>query len=311
MPVWRSCTIPFPRLSFPLRARLSSHRHLASMAQPTEITVAATGRKIRVPTGLFINNEFVPSVDSKETIECINPATEEIVCSIIAGSEKDIDRAVAAARAAFNTTWGKNVTPIERARLINKLADLIERDAQELAELETLNNGKPVRIARDFDIGDSVGCLRYFAGWADKIVGQTIEVDNKRKLAFTRHDPIGVCGQIIPWNYPINMWSWKVAPALACGCTIVMKPSEITPLTALVRLGLCSSFPTCTIFCLSVTLVPFGCGLHFTRVSSESAKTLHTCRHFLLSFSVTRGYMQCRGCDWPDLSTYVSKWRRH
>ncbi|KAI0939081.1 hypothetical protein AcW1_004214, partial [Taiwanofungus camphoratus] len=203
------------------------------MAQPTEITVAATGRKIRVPTGLFINNEFVPSVDSKETIECINPATEEIVCSIIAGSEKDIDRAVAAARAAFNTTWGKNVTPIERARLINKLADLIERDAQELAELETLNNGKPVRIARDFDIGDSVGCLRYFAGWADKIVGQTIEVDNKRKLAFTRHDPIGVCGQIIPWNYPINMWSWKVAPALACGCTIVMKPSEITPLTAL------------------------------------------------------------------------------
>lgn len=110
-----------------------------------------------------------------------------------------------------------------------------------------------------------------------------------------------------------SLWirSWKVAPALACGCTIVMKPSEITPLTALVRLGLCSSFPTCTIFCLSVTLVPFGCGLHFTRVSSESAKTLHTCRHFLLSFSVTRGYMQCRGCDWPDLSTYVSKWRRH
>ncbi|KDR83839.1 hypothetical protein GALMADRAFT_236251 [Galerina marginata CBS 339.88] len=90
-----------------------------------------------------------------------------------------------------------------------------------------------MRIARDFDIGDSIQCLRYYAGWADKITGQTLEVDNKAKLAFTRHDPIGVCGQIIPWNYPINMWAWKVAPALAVGCTIVMKPSELTPLTAL------------------------------------------------------------------------------
>ncbi|OSC96717.1 NAD-aldehyde dehydrogenase [Trametes coccinea BRFM310] len=203
------------------------------MTQPVTISIAATGRKITVPTGLFINNEFVPSVDSKETIQCINPATEEVICSVVAGSEKDIDAAVAAARKAFKTTWGKNVTGWERSRLINKLADLIERDAQELAELETLNNGKPVKIARDFDIGDSVQCLRYYAGFADKIVGQSIEIDNKTKTAFTRHDPIGVCGQIIPWNYPINMWSWKVAPALACGCTIVMKPSEITPLTAL------------------------------------------------------------------------------
>ncbi|KAH9921482.1 NAD-aldehyde dehydrogenase [Epithele typhae] len=181
------------------------------------------------PTGLFINNEFVPSVDSKETIDCINPATEDVICSVVAGSVKDIDVAVAAARKAFKTTWGKNVTGFERARLINKLADLIERDAQELAELELSTTG-----SRDFDIGDSVACLRYYAGWADKILGQAIEVDNKTKFAFTRHDPIGVCGQIIPWNYPINMWSWKVAPALACGCTIVMKPSEITPLTALV-----------------------------------------------------------------------------
>ncbi|KZT13160.1 NAD-aldehyde dehydrogenase [Laetiporus sulphureus 93-53] len=201
-------------------------------AKPVVLTLK-TGKKLTVPTGLFINNEFVPSVDSKETIECINPATEEVICSIVAGSAKDIDVAVAAARAAFKTTWGKNVTGIDRARLINKLADLIERDAQELAELETLNNGKPLKVARDFDIGDSVACLRYYAGWADKIVGQSLEVDNKTKMAFTKHDPIGVCGQIVPWNYPINMWSWKVAPALACGCTIVMKPSEITPLTAL------------------------------------------------------------------------------
>ncbi|KAF8627238.1 hypothetical protein AX15_004472 [Amanita polypyramis BW_CC] len=148
-------------------------------------------------------------------------------------SVKDIDVAVAAARQAFKTSWGKNVTGFERSRLINKLADLIERDTQELAELEALNNGKPVRIARDSDIGDSVQCLRYYAGWADKITGQSLEVDNKVKLAFTRHEPIGVCGQIIPWNYPIMMWAWKVAPALAAGCTIVMKPSEWTPLTAL------------------------------------------------------------------------------
>ncbi|EIN10716.1 NAD-aldehyde dehydrogenase [Punctularia strigosozonata HHB-11173 SS5] len=197
-------------------------------------TVATpSGAKITVPTGLFIDNEWVPSADSQEKLQCINPATEELICEVVAASEKDIDIAVAAARRAFKTTWGKNVTGFERSRLIHKLADLIERDAQQLAELETLNNGKPVKIARDFDIGDSVGCLRYYAGWADKILGQTIEVDNKTKLAFTRHDPIGVCGQIIPWNYPINMWAWKVAPALAVGCTIVMKPSELTPLTAL------------------------------------------------------------------------------
>ncbi|KAF8974222.1 aldehyde dehydrogenase domain-containing protein [Flammula alnicola] len=203
------------------------------MSLTATIHVPKLNKTLTIPTGLFINNEFVPSVDSQELIHAYNPATEEIVASVVAGSAKDIDVAVAAARKAFNTTWGKNVTGWERSRLMNKLADLIERDAQELAELETLNNGKPVRIARDFDIGDSVQCLRYYAGWADKITGQTIEVDNKAKLAFTRHDPIGVCGQIIPWNYPINMWSWKVAPALSVGCTIVMKPSELTPLTAL------------------------------------------------------------------------------
>ncbi|KAG1839072.1 aldehyde dehydrogenase domain-containing protein [Suillus tomentosus] len=200
----------------------------------TRIVIRATNRELDIPTGLFINNEFVPSADSpNDLIHLVNPATEETICSVAAGSAKDIDIAVAAARNAFNTTWGKNVTGFERSKLLNKLADLIERDQDILAEVESLNNGKPFKIARDFDIGDSIQCLRYYAGWADKITGQTIEVDNKTKLAFTRHDPIGVCGQIIPWNYPINMWAWKIGPALACGCTIVMKPSELTPLTAL------------------------------------------------------------------------------
>ncbi|KAF9058079.1 aldehyde dehydrogenase domain-containing protein [Panaeolus papilionaceus] len=222
-------------LSYPIKTscliRHLSHRSIMSLS--AQVNIARLNKTVTVPTGLFINNEFVPSVDSQELIHAINPATEETICSVVAASPKDIDVAVAAARKAFQTTWGKNVTGFERSRLINKLADLIERDAAELAEIETLNNGKPFRIARDFDIGDSVQCLRYYAGWADKITGQSIEVDNKTKFAFTRHDPIGVCGQIIPWNYPINMWAWKVAPALATGCTIVMKPSELTPLTAL------------------------------------------------------------------------------
>ncbi|KAJ7507709.1 aldehyde dehydrogenase domain-containing protein [Mycena galericulata] len=205
------------------------HR-LSRLAMAQIATVRVPNRKeIKVPTGLFINNEFVPSADSGDMIHAINPFTEEVICSVVAGNIS-IDIAVAAARTAFQTTWGKNVTGVERSRLINKLADLIEQNAQELAELESLNNGKPVKIARDFDIGDSVQCLRYYAGWADKITGQSLEVDNKTKFAFTKHEPIGVCGQIIPWNYPIVR---KVAPALAVGCTIVMKPSELTPLTAL------------------------------------------------------------------------------
>ncbi|KAK1236743.1 hypothetical protein PQX77_000099 [Marasmius sp. AFHP31] len=118
------------------------------MAPIADIKIPALNKTISVPTGLFINNEFVSSVDSKETIPCYNPATEELICEVVAASSKDIDKAVEAARNAFNTTWGKNVNGFERSKLINKLADLIERDAQDLAELETLNNGKPVKVAR-------------------------------------------------------------------------------------------------------------------------------------------------------------------
>ncbi|KAH8830847.1 NAD-aldehyde dehydrogenase [Flagelloscypha sp. PMI_526] len=197
------------------------------------VSVQGISKQISCPTSLFIDGNFVPSSDSTETIDVINPATEEKLAAVVAASSKDVDIAVKAARKAFQTSWGKNVTGFERSRLLHKLADLFERDAQELAELETLNNGKPVNLARDFDIGDTVGCLRYYAGFADKVVGQTIEVDHKTKFAFTKHDPIGVCGQIIPFNYPIMILVWKLAPALAVGCTTVIKPSEITPLTAL------------------------------------------------------------------------------
>jgi len=193
-----------------------------------------SGRKLTVPTGLYINGEFVASVDgSEKDLDVINPYTEELITTVAAASTKDIDRAVSAARTAFQTNWGRNTPGAERAKLLNRLADLIERDQQELAELESFNSGKPVKFARDSDIADTIGCLRYYAGFADKVHGKTIEVNDKSKFVFTRHEPVGVCGQIIPWNYPINMWSWKTAPALAVGCTIVMKPSENTPLTAL------------------------------------------------------------------------------
>ncbi|KAG8694840.1 aldehyde dehydrogenase (NAD(P)(+)) ald5 [Ceratobasidium sp. 395] len=132
-----------------------------------------SGKKLTVPTGLFINNQFVPSVTG-DTIETINPSTEEVICTVQAASAKDIDLAVKAARDAFNTTWGKHVPGTKRAALIYKLADLMERDAQLLAELEALDNGKPVGVALEGDIVESVGCLRYYAGWADKNHGQAM-----------------------------------------------------------------------------------------------------------------------------------------
>ncbi|KAI5474405.1 aldehyde dehydrogenase, mitochondrial [Pseudohyphozyma bogoriensis] len=189
------------------------------------------GRKVSTPTGLFIDGQWVAAEDGA-TFETLNPATGEKLLDISAAGPADVDKAVKAARKAFETTWGRNVAPAERAALLYKLADLMERDAQVLGELESIDSGKGMRIARDFDIGDSVGCLRYYAGWADKVHGTTIDATGKSKMIYTVQDPIGVCGQIIPWNYPI-MWAWKVGPALAAGCTVVMKPSELTPLTAL------------------------------------------------------------------------------
>uniref|UniRef100_A0A060SZE0 ARAD1A19888p n=1 Tax=Blastobotrys adeninivorans TaxID=409370 RepID=A0A060SZE0_BLAAD len=191
-----------------------------------------SGRTITLQTGLFINNEFRPSKDGS-TLTTPNPTTGEDLATVSAASVQDVDDAVAAARKAFKTTWGKKSTPSQRVALINKWADLIDEEKHALGELESLDNGKPVWMARDVDIEDSIGCLRYYAGLADKIEGRTIEQEEGVKLAFTRLEPIGVCGQIIPWNYPIQMFMWKVAPALAAGNTIVIKPAEQTPLSAL------------------------------------------------------------------------------
>ncbi|CAE6504780.1 unnamed protein product [Rhizoctonia solani] len=235
-------------------------RLLSTMAN-TSLTTSVSlpsGKKLTIPTGLFINNEFVASVTG-DTLVTVNPSTEEEICKVQAASAKDIDLAVQAARKAFNTTWGKHISGTQRGALLHKLADLMERDAQTLAELEALDNGKPVTVARDVDVADSVGCLRYYAGWADKNHGQTIEVNDDTKMAYTRHEPVGVCGQIIPWNYPIMMWAWKTAPALACGCTIVMKPSELTPLSALklCELVVEAGFPAGVLNCVP-SLGPVG-----------------------------------------------------
>ncbi|KAG7447971.1 aldehyde dehydrogenase [Guyanagaster necrorhizus] len=189
-------------------------------------------------TGLFINGEFVdPVVDAK--IEVINPSTGKVITSVSAGSDKDVDIAVKAAKQAYKTSWGLKVPGSVRGRMLSKLADLIEKNADEFAALEALNVGKPFGTARMADVASTIDTIRYYAGWADKIQGKTIET-NEKKLSYTRHEPYGVVGQIVPWNYPLSMISWKVSPALATGNVIVLKPSELTPLTALRLAGLCN-----------------------------------------------------------------------
>lgn len=180
----------------------------------------------------FINNEFVDSV-SKKTFPTINPATEEIICEVAEGDKADIDIAVKAAKEAFRlgSPWRK-MDAAQRGYLMNKLADLIERDAQYIASLETLDNGKPYKVAFLADVALIVQCYRYYAGWADKNYGQTIPVAGNF-FSYTRHEPVGVCGQIIPWNFPLLMQAWKLGPALSMGNTVVMKTAEQTPLTAL------------------------------------------------------------------------------
>ncbi|KAG0168715.1 aldehyde dehydrogenase (NAD(P)(+)) ald5 [Apophysomyces sp. BC1034] len=188
----------------------------------------SNGKQLDVHTYLFINNEFVPG--HGPLIETINPATEEVICSVHSADESDVDAAVKSAAACYKSTWSK-VAPAERGRLLNRLADLMERDKDELATLDALDNGKSFVIARDVDITDSIGCYRYFAGWADKIHGKTIDTTFD-KMCYTRHEALGVVGAVIPWNYPTMMAAWKFAPALAAGNCVVMKTSEVTPLPA-------------------------------------------------------------------------------
>ena len=170
------------------------------------------------PTKLLINGKWVDSVSGK-TFPTINPSTSEVITQVAESDAADVDKAVAAARAAFDKGPWRKMSASQRGVLMNKLADLVEKHADELAQLEALDNGKPYHVARAADLPLTIACYRYYAGWADKNHGKTIPV-----------------GQIIPWNFPLLMQAWKLGPALATGCTVVMKPAEQTPLTAL-RVG--------------------------------------------------------------------------
>jgi aldehyde dehydrogenase (NAD+) len=198
------------------------------MQSPTESPVAISATK------LLIDNRWIPS-ESGKTFGTVNPSTGEEICQIAEADAADVEKAVQAARRAFEHGPWRKMPSSGRGRLLNRLADLIETHADELAKLESLDNGKPVSVAKAVDVAATVACYRYFAGWADKIQGKTIPVDGNY-FCYTKHEPVGVVGQIIPWNFPMLMQAWKLAPALATGNTVVMKPAEQTPLSAL-RIG--------------------------------------------------------------------------
>src|SRR5262245_30664839 len=189
-----------------------------------------TATKVEIKPGkLLINGEWV---DGSKTFETLNPATGEVLAEIVEATPADVDRAVASARAAFadSSAW-RRMSSSERGRLLWKLADLMEQHIDELAELETLDNGKPIFESRYVDMPMAIDVMRYYAGLATKIHGETVNV-NASAFTYTLREPIGVVGAIVPWNFPLLLATWKLGPALACGNTAVLKPAEQTPLSA-------------------------------------------------------------------------------
>jgi acyl-CoA reductase-like NAD-dependent aldehyde dehydrogenase len=201
---------------------------------PPEVTLQAGTQAFlgSGPKQLFINGRWENGLN-KRTFPTINPATGEVLVEVALAEPEDIERAVQAARAALEHGPWSRMSGEERGRLLNITADLIEQHADELAELETLDNGKPFRVARNGDLPSAVKHFRYYAGWAGKIEGSTIPVSLPNQFVYTLREPVGVVGLIIPWNFPLLMCAWKLAPALACGNTAILKPAEETPLSAL------------------------------------------------------------------------------
>ena len=190
--------------------------------------------KVQIKPGkLFIGGKWVDSVSGK-IFATINPATAEVITQVYEASEKDVDLAVQSARKALEGPW-KKMSASDRGKILWKIGDLILKYAEELAYLETLDSGKTIFESSKIDIPHTADVFHYYAGWADKIQGETIPVKGNF-FNYTLREPVGVVGQIIPWNFPLSLASWKVAPALACGNTVILKPAEQTPLTAL-KLG--------------------------------------------------------------------------
>jgi acyl-CoA reductase-like NAD-dependent aldehyde dehydrogenase len=187
------------------------------------------------PHRLLIGGERPEAADGR-TFDTLDPSTGRAIAAVAFAGSEDVDRAVRAAREAFDDGRWTGIAAAARTRAMLSLADALEANADEFAELESLDNGKPLKLAKRVDVPLAVEHLRYFAGWPTKITGDTLPVAQRNMHCYTRKEPVGVCGQIIPWNFPLLMAAWKIAPALAAGCTIVLKPAEQTPLTAL-RLG--------------------------------------------------------------------------
>jgi aldehyde dehydrogenase (NAD+) len=175
---------------------------------------------------LFINNEWRAAASGR-TMDVLNPATEEVCATVASADAADLDAAVDAARAAFNGAWGQ-LSARERGRLVRKLGERLMERADEIARLETLHNGKPIMESRHIEIPAAAECFEYYGGWSDKVMGETVPVKGNY-LNYTLREPLGVCAAIVPWNFPLLIAVWKIAPALACGHTIIVKPASQTP----------------------------------------------------------------------------------
>ncbi|KID85406.1 aldehyde dehydrogenase [Metarhizium guizhouense ARSEF 977] len=223
-----------PRFSIRVRHGLRQIRRQAYTTRSSDIEAdltAPNGKSWAQPLGLFIGNEFRNSAKGRR-ITTFNPYTETEICQVVAATPQDVDAAVEASRLALKKPSWKSLSGTERGHLMNKLADLVDQHRETLAVIETLDNGKPYSVSLGFDVLHFSEVLRYYAGYADKIHGSVIDVGHE-KMAYTLKQPIGVCGQIIPWNYPLAMAAWKLGPALCCGNTVVLKLAEQTPLSML------------------------------------------------------------------------------
>jgi acyl-CoA reductase-like NAD-dependent aldehyde dehydrogenase len=210
---------------------------MSTATQPTLPDALGDGARefIAKQHGLLIGADSVPAADGR-TFATLDPANGREIATVAQAGAEDVARAVATARAAFQSGPWSSTAPSARGALMMALADAIEAHEEELAQIESLDNGKPVKLAQYVDVRGTIAHLRYYAGWPTKIEGRVLPVSAPGMLCYTRREAVGVCGQIVPWNFPLLMASWKLGPALAAGCTIVLKPAEQTPLSAL-RLG--------------------------------------------------------------------------